>query len=67
MTTKLIKCHPNTCELALFESDAKYWVGSYSPHLSHQNSEPPYIFLDGYWNTEKEGVQYLHRLNGTEF
>lgn len=43
--TTLIKHHPFTNEIALFETSGQYWIGEYSPFLSHQNSEPDYLFV----------------------
>jgi hypothetical protein len=65
--TTLIKHHAVTCDLALFESEGQYWVGSYSPFLTHQNGEPPYVLLSGYYQTEEDGLQALSALRGDEF
>ena len=65
--TNLIAYHKATTDLALFESEGSYWIGSFDPFLSHQNSEPPYVLIDGYWTTEAEGQQRLADLRGDEF
>lgn len=68
MMTKLIKYHSKTEEVALFNSDGEYWIGSYNPYLTHQNvGEPMYSFIRGYWYTEDEGVAVLQTLTGNEF
>lgn len=66
---QLIKYHHNTIDLALFESDGEYWVGSYNPHLTHCNVDCPYPFsyLKGYFETEAEGLEVLNSLRGNEF
>lgn len=65
--SNLIAYHKATTDLALFESEGAYWIGSFSPYLSHQNGEPPYVLIDGYWPTEAEGQQRLAELRGDEF
>jgi hypothetical protein len=65
--TTLIAYHPKTQDLALFESDGKFWIGSYSPFMTHQNSEPDYVWIRGDYTTEAEGVEHLNKLTGDEF
>ena len=65
--TTLVKYHRKTTELALFESDGEYWVGAFSPHTQHQNGEPPYYYIAGYWKTEREGLDELTQMTGEEF
>ena len=65
--TKLIKYHTNTKDLALFETDNKYWIGSFFPLATHQNGEPAYIMIEGLFNTELEGLQKLQLMTGEEF
>ena len=67
MSTKLIQYHPKTAELALFETNNKFWVGSYSPNMSHQNGEPPYYFIRGYYSCKDVGIKVLNQLVGDEF
>ena len=65
--TNLIAYHHNTADVALFQSDdGLYWIGSYSPFLTHQNGEPPYVLIDGYWEVEDYGLDRLRQLSGNE-
>lgn len=64
--TELISYHHKTQDLALFLSDGDYWIGSYFPHASHQNGEPPYVLIRGYFKTKEEGVSVLLTLKGDE-
>lgn len=65
--TSIIAYHEKTHDLALLESDGKYWIGSYGKFLTHQNGEPPYYLINGYFASEEEGVQVLQQLTGNEF
>lgn len=65
--TTLIAYHEKTEELALFESDGTYWIGSFSPNMTHQNGEPLYAWIRGDWTTEIEGRQALTQLTGNEW
>lgn len=67
--TNVIAYHPKTTELALFETDGQYWIGSYFPHATHQNGEPPYVLLNGYsvWSDKQTGMDRLFELTGEEF
>ena len=65
--TALVRHHHKTCDLALFLTEGRYWIGSYSDRLSHQNSEPPYVWIRGNWDSEEEGVSVLNGLTGNEF
>ncbi len=65
--TTLIAYHHLTQDLALFESDGDYWIGSYFPRATHQNGEPPFILIDGYWKNKADGLQRLGELRGDEF
>lgn len=56
--TTLIKHHQSSDELALFETNGEYWIGEYSPFLSHQNSEPDYLFVVDCKNLE-DGINKL--------
>ena len=66
----LVKYHAQTAQIALFNSGGEYWIGSYNPHLTHQNWDEPmysYSFIRGYWYTEGEGLAVLQTLTGKEF
>jgi hypothetical protein len=65
--TQLISYHKKTQDLALFSSDGQYWIGSYMPTLTHQNSEPPYILIRGFYSSREEGELVLASLKGDEF
>lgn len=65
--TNIVQYHPSTNNLALFESHGQYWVGSWSPHTTHQNGEPQYVFVDGYWAALEEGTAALIQMTGNEF
>ena len=65
--TELIGYHRITTDLALFNSDGKYWIGCYSKFCTHQTSEPPYVLICGYFDSESEGLQVLETLSGDEF
>ena len=64
--TTLIEYHHKTKEMALFESDGNYWIGSYSPQLTHQNGEPLYCLVKGYFKTAEEGLQEMSAMTGDE-
>lgn len=64
--TNLIAYHHLTQDLALFESEGDYWIGSYNPHLAHQNGEPRYSLIDGYYSTADAGLKRLAELRGDE-
>lgn len=65
--TEILAYHSKTSDLALLDSDGQYWIGSYDPHLTHQNGEPLYVFVDGDFKTLKEGLDRLKQLTGNEF
>lgn len=65
--TTLVKHHHKTTDVALFVSDGEYWIGSYSPHMTHQNGEPLYVWIAGEWDTEAEGLDVLAQMTGDEF
>ena len=56
--TTLIKHHPFTNEIALFETSGQYWIGEYCPFLSHQNSEQDYLLVADCDNLE-DGINKL--------
>ena len=64
--TNLIAYHHVTTDLALFESDGDFWIGSYFPQASHQNGEPPYCIIRGYFKTAADGLTELAMLQGNE-
>jgi len=55
--TTLIEYHHKTKDMALFESDGNYWIGSYSPWMTHQNGEPLYCFVNGYFETVEDEIR----------
>lgn len=65
--TTLVKYHKNTNNIALFESDGQYWIGAYGPHLTHQNGEPMFYLIRGYFTEEDTASAELDRLTGNEF
>ena len=65
--TKVVAYHSKTADLALFNSDEQFWIGSYNSFLTHQNGEPPYVLIDGYFSNEQEGLARLAELSGNEF
>jgi hypothetical protein len=67
MTTKHIAHHTKTQNIALFQTDNSFWIGSYSVFCTHQNSEPPYVWIAGNFATEMEGRAYLENMTGEEF
>lgn len=67
MKTQYIAYHAKTQDIALFQSDDSFWIGSYSNFCTHQNSEPPYVWIAGNFATETEGRAYLANMTGDEF
>lgn len=65
--TNLIAYHKKTEEIALFESNGVYWIGSYTKFSQHQNGEPPFGWIRGDFHNELEGLTVLERLTGDEF
>ena len=65
--TDLVAFHPKTIDLALFVSYGDYWVGSLMCCPTHQNGEPPYGFVFGYYKTFEEGMAALTACLGDEF
>lgn len=65
--TEVLAFHPKTNELALLRSYGDYWIGSILFHFEHQNGEPPYGFVFGYFKTEEEGMARLLECSGEEF
>lgn len=65
--TTLVEYHQKTEEIALFESDRVFWIGSYSKFMTHQNGEPPFVWIRGDFPTKEEGLQVLYSLKGDEF
>lgn len=64
--TELITYHHATQDIALFKSNDQFWIGSYFPQATHQNGEPPYLLIDGYWEDIRDGLQRLSELHGDE-
>ena len=65
--TDLVAFHPKTNYLALLVSCGDYWVGSHMCCPTHQNGEPPYGFVFGYYKTLEEGMAALTACSGDEF
>lgn len=65
--TQLIQHHLFTDKLAIFCSDGVYWIGSYSPHLTHTNDEPPYVWVAGDWDQLTLAQAHLALMTGNEF
>ena len=65
--SQLIQHHALTDQIAIFCSDDIYWIGSYSPHLTHQTSEPPYVWAAGNWNQLELAQAHLALMTGDEF
>jgi hypothetical protein len=65
--TILLKYHKNTADIALFCSEGLYWIGAYNSFLVHQNGEPPYMLIKGYFNDLKDAEGVLDQLTGCEF
>ena len=51
MTTSIKQFHHLTQDVALLETSGSYWIGSFNPHLTHQNDEPPYVWIAGDFQT----------------
>ena len=56
-----IKYHAETEEIALFRNDTlgTYWIGEYSPFMTHQSDEPSYVWMQGCFATKEEGLAAL--------
>ena len=65
--TTIIAYHRVTTEVALLLSDDGYWIGSYSKFCRHQNGEPPYIFIEGFFEDDVAGKARLAEMTGEEF
>jgi hypothetical protein len=64
MTSTIVKYHDKTTDLAVFiaNEDGMYWIGEYDPFCTHQNSEPPYVMIEGYWDCEHDALSRLSQL-----
>lgn len=65
--TELIQYHPKTRDLALFLGEDGYWIGSYFQQATHQNGEPPYYIISGYFSSEDTARGVLTAMTGNEF
>ena len=65
--SEVVAYHPKTCELALLRSYGDYWIGSLMSAPMHQNGEPPFGFVFGYYKTFEEGMARLNECSGEEF
>lgn len=64
--TKLVTYHSKTTDIALFETNGFFWIGSYDPFLTHQNGEPQYLCIEGVYSLE-DGLKVLQNMTGDEF
>jgi hypothetical protein len=60
--TILIAHHPETDDLALFESDGEFWIGVYDKFLTHQNPEPSYTWISNA-TSKADGIRKLFQLD----
>lgn len=59
MSSKLIRYHAATEDLALFLTDeGVYWIGEYDPFLTHQTDEPNYVWVDSAESLD-DGIEKL--------
>lgn len=67
MPSQIVQYHMKTHEIALLETeDGSFWIGAYSPHLTHQNGEPMYYFLEECVDKD-DGCVKLSEMTGNEF
>lgn len=66
MVSKIVNYHTLTREIAVLESDGEFWIGGYSKWLTHQNGEPLYYFLLGYFNTLDEAITRMNNMTSEE-
>ncbi len=67
MTSQYNTYHAKTQDIALFQLDNNFWIGSYSAFCTHQTGEPPYVWIAGNFATEMEGRAYLANMTDDEF
>jgi hypothetical protein len=65
--TTLVQYHKVTTDIAIFETEGKFWIGSYDPYLTHQTAEPAYINLYGNYDELKSAQEVLQNMTGKEF
>lgn len=65
--TEYLAYHKKTQDLAAFESDGLFWIGSYSKFCTHQNGEPPYVWIEGNFCSKEAVLQRLEQMTGDEF
>lgn len=63
----IIEYHKNTKEIAILRSDNQYWIGTFCKYLTHQTAEPPFIFINGYWQDLEAAQAVLSTMTGDEF
>lgn len=42
--------------------DEPYWIGYFTPSLTHQNGEPLYLYEDGFFETFEEASEIMNKL-----
>ena len=68
MASSIVKYHRATTDIAVLKTeDGEFWIGGYGSFLTHQNGEPPYYFIKGYWETETEALNELGQMTGNDF
>ena len=65
--TEYIAYHKKTKDLVAFETDGVFWIGSYSKFCTHQNSEPPYVWIEGDFDSKEDVLKRLDEMTGDEF
>jgi len=65
--TEYIAYHKKTLDLAAFESNGEFWIGSYSKFVTHQNGEPPYLWIEGNFPSKEAVLKRLEEMTGEEF
>lgn len=64
--TKILYYHPKSENLALLCSGAELWIGQYDQHLTHQNGEPPYVWVQSCSSIDR-GLEKLQTMNPNYF
>jgi hypothetical protein len=65
--TNFVAYHSKTTDIALFQTNGFFWIGSYGPFLTHQNDEPRYVWISGNYSSAEEGLKVLQNMTGNEF
>lgn len=58
MNSYIIRHHASDSGIALLYSPQtdEFWIGEYFPQATHQNGEPPYVWIAGNWSSEDEAL-----------